>query len=512
MSNSNFTRKSFLKTAGAVAGGSLFSGPLIKSGGTNSKNILRNKMARKSDIILKENTKPGTTDWILKKVKRHEDEPYDAGWHRRTEIEGYASHLSIKAGETLSIYVSCDPAARFKLDIYRMGYYGGKGGRLVKSFGPLDGDLMAVPQPTPEDGPRNIIECQWDETISFQIPEDWVSGVYLGKLSTWRHHDAEAYIIFVVRDDRQADLLFQVSDFTWISYNRWPQWRSLYDTPDTPWGAGREDSFDAGFTRPYGIFWNGFPAEFEPLTNGSGEFLITEFPLAFWLEKEGYDVSYISNLDTHRDGEGLMRAKVFMDVGHDEYWTQQLYDNVIRARDEGVNLAFLSANSVSGRIELLPDSHGRPDRGMRLINRFGTDSTEILGARSYGVGMADWTCAAPNHWAFDGTGMKKGDSIPRLVGWEYHGYPVAEHDDLVVLAEGPITNYYGEPRDRRYASTIYRADKGNYVFNAATCWWNKVLSAPPAYINPPFIDFSKGDERVRRITKNVLDRMIALKR
>ncbi|MGH3489416.1 MAG: hypothetical protein ACRDP8_16120, partial [Actinopolymorphaceae bacterium] len=75
-------------------------------------------------------------------------------------------------------------------------------------------------------------------------------------------------------------------------------------------------------------------------------------------------------------------------------------------------------------------------------------------------------------------------------------------------AEGPVTSDVGEPTDRRYAATLYTAAKGNYVFNAATCWWCKLLSAPPAAMNPPYLDFSGGDYRVRRITRNVLDRMI----
>jgi hypothetical protein len=54
-----------------------------------------------------------------------------------------------------------------------------------------------------------------------------------------------------------------------------------------------------GFDRPYGIALNWLPVNYWPISNGSGEFLLWEFPLAFWLEKEGYDVSYISNLDTH---------------------------------------------------------------------------------------------------------------------------------------------------------------------------------------------------------------------
>lgn len=111
-----------------------------------------------------------------------------------------------------------------------------------------------------------------------------------------------------------------------------------------------------------------------PLSNGSGEFLLFEFPLAFWLEKEGYDVTYISNIDTHADGKGLLRAKGFLSVGHDEYWTQEMYDNVARARDEGVSLAFLSGNSVSGIVYLNPSTDGRPNRVFGRVRRFPNDN------------------------------------------------------------------------------------------------------------------------------------------
>ena len=459
-----------------------------------------------SSIIVSENNKPGTTDWIITKVIREKDEKYDSGWKRRKAIEGYVSHTSIKAGETLDVFVSTDKPDKFSLDIFRMGYYGGKGGRLMKSYKSVKGSV----QPTPADGDNYLIECKWEPSVSFKIPNDWVSGVYLGKLSTLTT-DAQAYIVFIVKDDRKADLLFQCSDMTWLAYNRWPAWRSLYDAPGGDrWGGGQKGIYHVGFDRPYSMFWNGYPAGFEPLTNGSGEFLMTEFPMAFWLEKEGYDVTYISNVDTHADGEGLLRGKVFLSVGHDEYWTQQMFDNVSKARDMGVNLAFFSGNSVSGRVELLPSTGGRPNRVMRLIDRFKNEE-ELMGANSYGVGLANWTCAAPGHWAFEGTGMKMGDSIKDLVGWEFHGPPLAANvKDLVVLAEGNVKRYSGEVSKRKYAATIYTAAKGNYVFNAATCWWTKPLSSPPAYMNPPYRYFTEGDERVRRITRNILNKMIAV--
>ena len=73
--------------------------------------------------------------------------------------------------------------------------------------------------------------------------------------------------------------------------------------------------------------------------------MLWEFPLSYWIEQQGYDVSYISNVDTHRYGARLQKTKGFIwlvmtNIG------PEMYDNVMAARDAGVNLAFLSGNSV----------------------------------------------------------------------------------------------------------------------------------------------------------------------
>jgi hypothetical protein len=464
-------------------------------------------------VIRQENERPGTTEWILTRTARGPkaplyapaDEPYEKGWRRRKEVEAYCSHTSIRVGQRLAVYVSTDPPAQYRVDIYRMGYYGGKGARWMRSLGPLEG----MAQPTPGDGPRNVRESNWREGFSLEIPQDWVSGVYLGKLSTLET-GGESYVVFIVRDDRRADLVFQSSDLTWLAYDRWPGFRSLYDHGAEPWGAtAKRPGNDVSFDRPYATYWNGFPAGFEPLTNGSGEFLLLEHPLSFWLEKEGYDVTYISNVDTHADGEGLLRGKVFVSVGHDEYWTAEMLANVTRARDAGVSLAFLSGNSVSGVVSLQPSTDGRPNRVVRRIGGFEAEE-QLMGAKSYGVGFADWTCAKPDHWAFEGTGMKEGDRVAQLVGWEYHGPPLADHPGLEVLSGGPVYGWNGEAREGTYATTLYPWKKGNLVFNAATCWWNMVLSKPPGFMNPPRRYFLEDDPRIQRITKNILDRMIAV--
>jgi hypothetical protein len=105
--------------------------------------------------------------------------------------------------------------------------------------------------------------------------------------------------------------------------------------------------------------------------------------------------------------------------------------------------------------------------------------------------------------------MKKGDRVAQLVGWEYHGAPLGTHADLTVLSEGPVYAANGQRASGTYATTLYTAPKGNLVFNAGTCWWNVVLSSPPGFQSPPRKDFLRDDARIQRITKNILDRMIA---
>src|SRR5205814_10603998 len=73
-----------------------------------------------------------------------------------------------------------------------------------------------------------------------------------------------------------------------------------------------------------------------------------EFPMLRWLEQQGYDVSYTTGVDTDRRGALLQTHRVFMSVGHDEYWSGAQRANVEAARDSAahVNLAFFSGNSI----------------------------------------------------------------------------------------------------------------------------------------------------------------------
>ncbi len=463
--------------------------------------------ADESNPIVAENVRAGTRDWMLSKTGIAPETKYRCPW-----IEGYCSKTSVRPGETIQFHVSTNPASEFTLAIYRLGYYAGDGGRLMAQLGPFAGRTQA----DPEIGAKRVRDCGWEPCQEFRIPDDWTSGVYVGKLAAARD-GWQSYVIFVVRDDRAADYLFQVSDTTWQAYNRWPSQFSLYDDGNNEWYWGGD--VQVSFNRPYGKYCQILDA---PLSTGSGEFFLWEFPLAFWMESLGYDVTYASNLDTHHEPAQLQRVKGVLSVGHDEYWSIEMFQNMRRAIGAGINVAFLSGNAVCGRIQF--DARTRaferigvygPPEGMRdfvamkSLAHERPYANELIGAHSTGpvTGGADWICNLPDHWLYAGTGMKQGDRVPGVIGWEWHGDP-APIPGLEIVATGPTQSEPGTPNGGVYTATVYPGPKHNFVFNAATCWWADGLSAPPGYVRPKVYTEPLGpDPRLQQITRNVLDRM-----
>ncbi|MBI1903321.1 MAG: twin-arginine translocation signal domain-containing protein [Planctomycetia bacterium] len=509
MKKDELPRRDVLK-ATAAAGVAATLGGAIALPGTLGANFVGPQ--RQSDAIRKENEKRGATDWQLTYARVDPATKYRSPW-----IEGFVSDASLRAGETLELFVSTRPAAPFRVDFYRLGHYGGAGGRLMLSQGPFQGK----PQPDPPVGEERLRECRWEATTSLKIPADWLSGVYLGKLSLLNGR-YQSYVVFIVRDDRPADLLFQCSDNTWQAYNRWPDNFSLYDNGQTPWNL--IPGVKVGFDRPYGKYCQIFD---NPLSQGSGEFLLWEFPLAFWLEEHGYDVTYCSNTDVHADAACLTRCKTFLSVGHDEYWSLTQFRHVKEAVEAGVSACFFSGNTCCFVAPYSASSDGRPNRVITRAGRYGGLSEEekaymgpfptegpneasLIGARTVSPfnGSGDWIVADPSSWIFEGTGMKKGDAIPGLVGWEFHGDP-AKIAGLDVVAEGETIN--GGGKKAHWTATLYPGPKNNWVFNASTIYWAQGLSSPPGHMLP-IAHYGRPhgpDARVKRITKNLLARMTA---
>jgi len=481
--------------------------------------LVLNPRNQAMSLITEENAKPGALDWQLTRMRLDKSEGI-----RTSFIEGYCSRQSVRAGEALDIFVSTKPAARFKIEIFRTGYYGGRGARLMTELGPFDGKE----QPVPAIGEKRLRECRWEKTTSLTIPADWLSGVYLGRLTTLPASKDEpywqSYIVFIVTDDRKADILLQCSDNTWQAYNRWPDTFSLYDDGISP-GMVSPPDIDISFDRPYGKYRQIYE---NPQSVGSGEWLCFEFPLAFWLEQHGYDVSYCSNSDMITPDRGL-KCKAWISVGHDEYWDVRQYHSAMAMRDAGVSLLFLSGNSVCWVSPFRESSSGVPNRiltrdapyaGLSRQTKFddlkrfvdhttGPDEGLLMGAINVIPvnGGGDWVCTKPEHWMFEGTGMKQGDAVPGLIGWEYHGDP-AKIDGLEVVANG--TAWQGGVNPQQWTATIYPGPKNNFVFNAATIWWAQGMSKPPGHM-PVWSHYSRPhgpDSRVQRITANLLKRAL----
>jgi len=242
-----------------------------------------------------------------------------------SSIQGFATDISVNRGSTIGFKVKTS-ASSYRMDVYRMGYYGGAGARKITTLA-VSG---ATTQPACRtDSTTGLYDCgNWAQTASWAVPADAVSGVYFAKLVAGT---AASHIMFVVRDDAsRSDLFFQTSDTTWQAYNSYGG-NSLY--VGSP--AGR--AYKVSYNRPFNT--RDGDTEHDWVFNA-------EYPAIRFMEANGYDLSYTTGVDTDRSGALIKNHKTFLSVGHDEYWSGNQRANVEAARDAGVNLAFFSGNEV----------------------------------------------------------------------------------------------------------------------------------------------------------------------
>lgn len=513
------SRRDLLRSAvaGSLALSATAAGETSSTSAAQAASEKSKSQAADNGLIARENAQEGSLDWQLTRVRANKSDGY-----RAPDIEGYCSRQSVAAGETLEIMVSTNPPQKFIIEIFRTGYYGGRGARLMAQLGPFDG----ITQADPEAGEKNLHECRWEASTSITIPESWPSGVYLGRLTTLTdqsgHGYWQNYVVFIVRDDRPADILLQCSDNTWQAYNRWPGNDSLYTHPKGNQGPWADVSFDRPYSKYAQIYSN-------PQSIGSGEWLCFEFPFAYWLEQQGYDVSYCSNSDMLTP-ERALKCKAFISNGHDEYWDIRQYESVVALRDAGVNLLFFSGNSVCWVTPFRDSYDGRPNRIIfrggpygsehrwgaereKLFGPFphlGPDEGYLMGGRNIRPvnGGGDWIVSRADHWVFEGTGMRNGDRIPGLIGWEYHGDPPEDLKNLEILAEGVALQ--GGVNPSKWQATMFEGPQDNFVFNASTIFWCQGLSSPPGHMLP-WSHWSRPhgpDPRVQKITQNLIERAI----
>jgi hypothetical protein len=280
-----------------------------------------------SNPVACENSKPGNpaSEWDL--ASRDAGDP---------SIQGFTSEFSVNKGEAVRFKVST-PAAGYRLDIYRMGYYQGNGARRVATVNPS----VSLPQNQPAclvQASVGLVDCgNWAVSATWAVPSDAVSGIHFARLVRTDTGGA-SHVFFVVRDDAgTSPLLFQTSDTTWQAYNSYGG-ASLYRDFNFSLPAGR--GYKVSYNRPFNTR--------SSISNlGPRSFVWnSEYPMVRWLEANGYNVSYFSGIDTDRRGSELLEHEVYLSVGHDEYWSGGQRANVEAARAAGVHLAFFSGNQT----------------------------------------------------------------------------------------------------------------------------------------------------------------------
>lgn len=428
-----------------------------------------------------ENARAGSSAWRL------EQPATVAG-----QVEGYAKQVSVDRGEPVALALNAAPPRRVGLQVFRMGHYGGAGGRLVAQVAPFEISEQPAPILDLETG---LIEARWATTLVLQTRDEdgpWPAGAYLVKL---QHADGpQSYVPFVIRDDaRDADVALQLSTATWQAYNPWGG-ESLYGSEHgVPGGKAVKVSFDRPYDPSYGF--------------GSGLFHSLELPAVQWLESRGYDVEYTTSNDVGGREERLGRPRIFISVGHDEYASREAFDRLERALADGVSLAFLSGNTWywAVRFEGAQGMSCYKDRWAedpllatdpsRTTGRWrdpplSRPESGLIGLLSNGDALAsaaDWVVRSPEHWIYAGTGLRDGERLPGVVFFEWDALPPGDLDPSVtVVAESPVAGLAGPGRHH----AVVRQRGGAFVFSAGTNYFARRLA----------------DERVATMLANVLSR------
>jgi hypothetical protein len=443
-------------------------------------------------LIEEENARPGDRGWWL-----HEHAPPGT-------VEGYTSRPSVQPGGRLELHVATEPPARYRVTVHRLGWYEGVGGRLMATH-PARGDVAGVARPRPVigDGP-SVLSAGWPVTDSIPVGADWVSGQYVARLilTSGEHAGASALVPFVVREPpgRRAACLIQVGITTAAAYNHFGG-KSLYVSNSTDGLAAVKVTLD----RPM-PFWH------DANLNARTPF-VWDIQLTRFLEREGYDVAYTTDLDVHREPWTLLDRTLAMTSGHDEYWTAEMRDGWDAARDAGVNVACMGANTSYWQIRLEDDDRTiveyrtraadpvrDPSRTTQLFRDLDPQRPEAaLFGVQYQDGLKepteparDYVVAAPadDPWLRD-TGLRPGDVLADRVGYEWDAaLPGPPPAGLTVLL------HHDDPVRSHADCVRWRTESGALVFATGSMQFSWALDD---WAHP-----GAADERIQALMRNAM--------
>jgi putative cell wall-binding protein len=408
-------------------------------------------------------------------------------------LEGYASHTSVKNGEQITFYINS--SSPYHLEFFRMGYYEGKGAEHVKTLTGMKAQIQkATPNPS-------TMDANWQPSVRFVIPNDWKTGFYLVKIVNKQRE--ESYIPFVVREQQpNADFAVLIATNTYQAYNNWGG-KSLYGYNST----NREPAVQVSFNRPYNERY------------GAGQFFNYEYNLIRWLEKKGYNLTYLTDTDVHENILSNSNIKALIIAGHDEYWTKEMRDYIEQKHNTGnMDIAVLSANVGywQSRLEqnnrLLvcykhragedPYNEIDPSYVTTLFRSPPVNRPEegLFGMMYRGIPDKTMPLVVTNtdHWIYEGTTLKNGDQIEGVVGGEIDRYDKL-NPNVELIARSPV-KLYGHDS---YSDVIwFNKPSGSKVFAVGTFYWNWFLDPYGHEGNASY------NPNIERMTMNVLERMV----
>lgn len=371
---------------------------------------------------------PGTSLAIAQENRRIGSPGWDTGLSAGSDtiISGYVLPFTLQTTDTLSVLISAAPG-RVVIDIYRLGWYGGSGARLVAQDN-IGSVRKQAPCSLPLPGPSM---CAWDVADHFVVTSQWVPGVYIAKFTDTLGH-ANAYP-FVVRAARPAAFVVILPFATYEAYNAWGG-ANLYGGLDSTGHVSYPDrATKVSFARPFtwSDLWN--------------HFVNLDYLLLRWLEENAYDVSYITDYDFHLGRGAAPDATAWLFAGHSEYWTWQMWLRANDARAQGISLGFLGGNdiywlvryesaSVNGLaapvVVCYKDASRDPEGATQGLATVlfrsppnNTPENSLVGVMTYPRGLrtlapVDLVVANGSDPLMAGTGLTTGQHVPQVAGWE----------------------------------------------------------------------------------------------
>lgn len=449
-----------------------------------------------------DNALPGTQGWYSPTAPQ--PTPADQYAGKIASIDGWVWPLSARPGERLDLHVSAVGGVRYRVEVYRLGWYGGAGARLMACVPDCGADEAGVsqPAPPPPDPTTGEVRAPWGVTDSVPIGGDWPSGMYVAQLriTSGPGTGRVRRLPFVVTApaSQVSRILVVVPVNTWQAYNGWGG-KALYDSHSAD---GRRASA-VSFERPW----------MEGIEQSTWRY--DEYPLVRFLERHALDVSYATDADVAARPEIVAGHAVVMTSGHGEYWTRQERDAFEAARAAGQSLAFMGANTGYWQVRYADEGHtlvgykstadpiadpalktvrfrdvGRPECALLGVE-YGAASGWDLG-RSAGYGVVDTSLSDP--WLAAG-GFSAQATLPDTVGYEWDQVtPGCPTPPLTRLFHWP-----GSPGFDGADAVRYTAPSGATVFAAGSLQFSWGLDAW-RYDSPS----GASDPRLERFTMRML--------